>query len=195
MKVKFSSLMNSKLVVVGISVLALTSFAAAGSVSYLTTAYGPQTFQADTFLLTGQSGNVSLNTVGITTADINFASFTVGDSGSFNGSEPLTITFDLTLDGVTHTLTQQATWTITPSQDSFITVTASGPVLFVTTDGTWNVTLDPYSIVATSLGTFTQATAADFASVPERGDLATPLFCGILVLGAVFRFRPKQLQA
>ena len=196
MKAKFSSLMNGKLVLLVISVLALTSFAAASNISvpYSTTSYGPETYQGDTFSLSGLSGNILLSTVSTTTDAINFADLTIADSGNFTGSEQLTVTYNLTLDGVTHTLTQQATWTIGLTQDSFATV-AGTPVLFVTPDGTWNVTLDAYSITGTSVGDFTVFTNADFtpvpAPVPEPTTLATLLGFGIFNLAAVFGVRRK----
>ena len=172
------------------SVCTLTSLAAAATVSYSPAPYGPQAYQADAFSLTGQSGTVSLSSTSTTTADINTANFTVGDSGSFSGSQPLTISYGLTLDGVTHTLTQQATWTITPSQDTFVTVASSAPVLFVTPSGNWNVALDGYSIPANAMTTFTASTPADFTPTPEPGTLLM-LGSGVIGLAGVARRKLK----
>ena len=159
--------------------LACTTGAYADSVTvgYSTTGVGPLSFQADTFSLSGQSGSLTLNTASTTTQDINTATFFTGDSGSFSGSEPLTLVYDLTLDGVTKAVTQTATWTITTSQDTFVTVAASSPVLFVTSDGNWDVTLDAYSFTGAALGSQTESTTADFRAVPE------PSAVGLLSLG------------
>ncbi len=143
------------------------------TVGYSTTGVGPLSFQGDTFSLSGQSGSLTLDTASTTTQDINSATFFTGSSGLFSGSEPLTLTYDLTLDGVTEALTQAATWTITPSQDSFITVAASSPVLFVTSQGNWDVTLDAYSFTSTTVGlSQTASTPADFTPVPEPSTMA-----------------------
>ena len=185
--------MKSKLAVLVLvaSVCTLTSLATANTiVSYSTVPYGPQALQADAFSLTGQSGILSLSSNSTTTADINTANFIVGDSGSFSGSQPLTISYDLTLDGVTHALTQQATWTITPSLDSFVTVASSAPVLFVTPSGNWNVALDGYSIPANAITTFTAGSPADFTPTPEPGTLLM-LGSGVLGLAGVARRKLK----
>ena len=155
------------------------------TLGYSTIGIAPLSFQADTFSLSGQSGLLTLDTASTTTQDINSAAFHNGDSGSFNGSEPLTLTYDLTLDGVTEALTQTATWTITLSKDTFITVAASSPVLFTTSLGTWDVTLDAYSFVGIpgTIGTTrTEATSADFTAVPEPSTMAL-LAAGLLGLG------------
>jgi hypothetical protein len=150
----------------------VSASATAIPVSYSTTGVGPIAFQADTFSLSGQSGSLTLDTTSLTTADINSATFFTGDSGAFAGSKTFDLTYDLTLDGVTNALVQSATWTITPSQDTFVTVAASAPVQFVTGAGNWDVTLNAYSFSSTAVGlSQTQQTSANFASVPEPSSL------------------------
>jgi len=162
---------RTAVILVALLVLTLTVVASANvTVGYATTTFGPQTFQGDSFALNGQSGTLSLSTVTTTTSDINGAVFLVGYSAVAYASEALTVSYDLTLDGVTHTLSQPATWSVTPSIDTF-TAAAGSPVLFVTPSGTWLVALDAYSIPATNIGTFTQSTAADFVPVPEPSSL------------------------
>jgi len=139
------------------------------TVSFSTTGAGPFNFQADTFSLTGQFGFIALDTASSTTANINTAVFFTGDSGSFSGTQTLFLTYGLTIDGITQDLNQMATWTVTPSLDTFITVSASSPVLFETPSGTWNVRLGAYSFsaVTSDIGvTQTMPTPADF-EVPE----------------------------
>ena len=152
------------------------------TVGYSTTGSGPFTFEADNFSLTGQAGFLTLDTVSSTTTNINTAVFFTGDSGSFIGTQTLTLAYDLTLDGVTQSVTQMATWTITPPLDTFATVAASSPVLFDTPAGKWNVTLGAYSFAAVSsdIGTTQVApTPADFA-VPEPSAIA--LFTSSLLM-------------
>jgi|SRR5215469_16470047 len=102
----------------------------------------------------------------------------------------LSLTYNLTLDGVTQALTQMATWTITPSFDSFVTVAGSAPVLFKTAAGSWNVTLNAYSFPGQFFGTQIQATSANFAPISEPATLA--LFgAGLLTLGGLLRKRVR----
>src|ERR1700687_3739532 len=127
------------------AVFAIPAAASNVTLSYSATAAGPFNFQADTFSLGGQSGSVILDTAVPIVGNINNATFTVGDSGNFDGSEQLTISYDLTLAGVTETVSQLATWTITPGLDTLFTVSASAPVLFSTPSGSWDVILEGYS--------------------------------------------------
>jgi hypothetical protein len=144
-------------------------------------------FASDTFSLIGvPSGSITLDTVISTTVGINTAKFVVGDSGSFSGSEPVGLSYDLDLDGVTEILSQSATWTITPGGDSFVTVAASAPVLFVTSAGSWYVSLDAYSFGLKGIGSYTQPTMATFAPTPEPASML--LFgTGSLLMGGMFR--------
>lgn len=167
-----------------------------GTVSYTTTGAGPLAFQADAFSLTGQTGSLTLDTILSTRANINTAVFFTGDSGNFSGSNTLTLTYDLTLDGVTQSFTQTATWIVAPSLDTF-TAAFSSPVLFNTAAGSWDVTLEGYYLFATpgDIGTSQRAlTYADFVplpAVPEPGTL--PLFsAGLLMLGTRLRKRHQH---
>jgi len=170
------------------SLLAVPAAAGTLDVSYSTSAAGPYNNAADSFSLGGQSGTLTLNDSGITTQTINSGYYTTGDSGPFTGAEPLTLSYSLTLDGVTHTLTQTATsWAITPSVDT-LDVAASSPVLFVTPQGNWDVTLDAFSFSTAQLGTDTLAFQADFASTPEPDSL---FLVGTSLVGIGLLFRRK----
>ena len=129
--------------------MAIPAAAGTVTVSYSTSPAGPYNYAADTFSLAGQSGTLTLDNAAGTTQTINGGSYYTGnsvnpDGSGFVGTEPLTLSFSLTLDGVTHTLTRTATWAITPGPDT-LDVTASFSVLFVTPLGDWDVTLDPFS--------------------------------------------------
>jgi len=188
--------MHKALMVLVCSILLVVpAFADSLSVSYSSTNVGPFSFQADTFSLTGQSGVLTLDSSVLTTAAINTAVFFTGDSGNFSGTESGTLVYSLTLDGVTQLVGQMATWTITPSQDTFVSVGASSPVLFNTAQGSWLVTLDGYSLSSTSIGlTQTTATSADFVPVPEPGTLAL-LGSGLLLVAGKLRRKVVLGQA
>ena len=188
--------MHKALMILVCSILFIVpAFADSVSVSYSSTSLGPFSFQADTFSLTGQSGVLTLDSSVLTTAAINTAVFFTGDSGTFSGTESGTLIYGLTLDGVTQAVGQMATWTITPSQDTFVSVGASSPVLFNTAQGSWLVTLDGYSLSSTTIGlTQTTATSADFVPVPEPGTLAL-LGSGLLLVAGKLRRKAVQGQA
>jgi hypothetical protein len=149
------------------------------SVPFATTAVGPLTFQADSFSLSGQAGSLALNTALSTANVINTGTFVVGDSGSFNGTQNLTLSFSLTLDGVTHTLSQPVDWTITNTTDTFEAFTAASPVLFTTPLGNWNVTLNEFSSAGSVDFTGRPPVSATFAPVPT----AVPEPASMLLLG------------
>lgn len=153
-------------------------------VFYSTPWVPPIAYQADHFLLTGQLGTLTLDTVSTTTAPINTALFVVGNSGLFDGSQSLTLSFALTLGNVTHLLSQSATWTITPDRDWFVALTAPSPVRFDTSLGSWDVTLNGYTFNPTGFGPFCQPVTATFAPVPETSTF-TLFATGLIALVAL----------
>lgn len=148
---------------------------------------GPLTFQADTLSMSGQTGTLTLDSSGTTTNAINVATLNVGNSGLFNGSQNISLDFDLTLDGVVHQLQQQASWTISPSQDSVLAFDASGPVLFETSLGNWLVTLKAFSIIATNVGVNTSSVSAE--CVARRGGSGASVTCRSAPAGPRYGFR------
>jgi PEP-CTERM motif len=126
-----------------------------------------------------------------TTSTINTAVLTVGNSGPVSATTNLLLAYSLTLAGMTHTVTQTATWTITPSLDTFVAVQASAPVLFETAAGDWYVTLNGFSFSANTLGTQTQGVTADFAPVPVPEPASLLLF-GTGAVGALARRRRRR---
>lgn len=164
------------------------------TVSFSSTGLAPLTFHADTFSLSGESGTLTLDSVSSVNQGVNKATFTVGFGPS--GTENLTLSYGLTVDGVTHTVSQSATWLITAPGDNFITLAASAPVLFVTGAGSWEVTLDSYAFPITHLGTSTLSTPATFTptpftSTPEPASIM--LFgTGLIAIGGLIRNGRKR---
>ena len=102
-------------------------------ISFESGSTGLQSFFGDSFSLSevGTSGLLTLDPATTTAATLNQATLDISDYTNENGgyeSRLLDLSFDLTLDGVTHTLTQNATWSITPTYDSVLSVAASTPV-------------------------------------------------------------------
>ncbi|HTT10802.1 MAG TPA: PEP-CTERM sorting domain-containing protein [Burkholderiaceae bacterium] len=162
-------------VLFGAGLGAIAGWAAASpvSVSDSTTSIGPLTYFADTFTESGMAGSLNLDTAAPTPGvQVNEALLAVGDSGLTDASQTFTLSFDLTLDGVTHTMTQTMLWTVTPSQDQTLAAAASSGVLFVTGAGNWLVTLDSFQMTADFFGNYATPVTADFAAVPEPGTLA-----------------------
>jgi hypothetical protein len=162
------------------------------TVSFSSTGVGPLTFNADTFSLSGilPGGTLALDDMSSVTRGVNNATFTV-DYG-LAGTKDLTLSYDLTVAGVTHTVSQSAVWTITDPADNFVTVAASAPVLFVTGAGSWEVTLDAYAFPFITLpGSMTLSTPAIFTPVPEPASMM--LFgTGLIAMGGVIRNGRKR---
>jgi hypothetical protein len=155
-----------------------------------------QSFFGDNFSLTGGSGLLSLDTdamssVTVNTALLDIANYTY-DNGGFE-TQPISLSFDLTLDGVTHKLVQNATWSITPTYDSVFSVAASGPTEFDTKSGSWGVTLNSFSIGGGALGNFSAPVKADFRPVPEPASIV--LLGTALVGGGIQRWRKRRVNA
>jgi len=160
------------------------------TVSFSSTALGPLTFHADTFSLSGvPSGTLALDTVASVIQGVNNATFTVANGAA--GTENLTLSYALTVDGVTHSVSQSATWLITDPGDDLVTVAASAPVLFVTGAGNWEVTLDAYAFPITASGALTLSTPATFTPTPEPASMM--LFgTGLMFIGGVLRNARKR---
>jgi hypothetical protein len=172
-----------------LSTFASTAAASPIVVSFSTTSLGPLIFAGDTFSMTGLSGLLSLDTAVQTNRTVNTALFNVGDSGIFTGSQNLTLSYSLTLAGVTHALSQSATWSISPVVDTFMAVAGSAPVVFDTPSGDWSVVLNPFSFSATTTGLRTQSVSATFSVVPEPTSL---LLLGSGALGLFARRRRRS---
>jgi hypothetical protein len=128
-----------------------------------------------------------LDTTLLTTTIVNAGTYTTVGTPGADVRYPI-LSYDLTLDGVTHTLSQAATWTITTGPDTFVT-TASAPVQFVTPDGIWNVTLEAFSFSnQATIGELPIQVSADFDPVPEPATFAT-VGCVTLAGLAVLRRR------
>jgi PEP-CTERM motif-containing protein len=154
------------------------------------------TFFGDQFSESGLSGLLNLDTsvskvVTVSTANFNIVDYTY-DNGGFE-SKPITLSFDMTLDGVTHSLTQTGTWSITPTWDSMLSFNSVAPVLFNTPDGSWNVSLLGFSVGGGVLGSFSAPIQAQATPTPEPGTLM--LLCAGLAGGGIRRWRKRQQTA
>lgn len=129
----------------------------------------------DTLDMIGTSGVLALDSGATTTANILNATYTTVSTWG-TGVRTLNLSYDLTLDGVTHTISQPATWTITLGPDTFA-ADAGAPVTFDTAMGSWNVTADPFTIDnGAAVGTIPLSIQADFlpipgTTVPEPGSI------------------------
>ena len=166
--------MSAKMSLVAAALAALTGAAVAAPVNLSYTASGSpvQSFLADTVQLVGQAGNLALDSAAATSHAVNTLALVVGDSGQASDSTSIALSFDLTVGGVTHTLTQAANWTITPTVDTLQVLASASPVLFDTGSGRWAVSLGSFSISPTALGTWRSTVTASFQPVPEPGSLA-----------------------
>lgn len=146
-------------------------------------------FAQDTFSMHGMPGVLTLDTELETTHAVSTADLIVGNSGSFVGTQTVTFSYDLTLNGITHTLTQTGTWFISPEFDSFA-MDASDTVLFKTPAGRWAVTLNAFSFPSVGVGSFAQPATADFAPVPEPASI---FLLGGGAIGLVMRRRRRTV--
>lgn len=145
-------------------------------------------YQADTFQFLGSTGSINLNTASPVTVNVNSAQLNIGNSGSFSGSESLTVGYNLTVGGVTHSVSQMATWSVTPALDTFLTFQASSPVLFdLGPNGEYAVTINAFSISSGIVGSHPVAsTSATFDPVPEPTSVA--------LLGAVVAMTAMRIR-
>jgi PEP-CTERM motif-containing protein len=151
------------------------------------------TFFGDQFSESGLSGSLNLDTSASKTITVNVANFNIVDYTYDNGgfeSKPVTLAFDLTLDGVTHTLSQTGIWSITPWYDSMLTFSSVAPVLFNTVDGSWNVSLLGFSVGGGALGAFNTPIQAEATPTPEPGTLM--LLCAGIAGGGIRRWRQRK---
>jgi hypothetical protein len=163
------------------------------TLSFNTSGMSPVSFFGDQFSETGMSGMLNLDTsvsktVTVGTAKFNIVDYTY-DNGGFE-SKPVSLSFNMTLDGVTHSLTQTGTWSITPSWDSMLTFNSVAPVLFNTPDGSWNVSLMGFSVGGGVLGAFTAPIQAQATPTPEPGTLM--LLCAGMAGGGIRRWRKRK---
>jgi PEP-CTERM motif len=153
-------------------------------VFYSTTSFAA-TFQGDSFSLSGESGILTLDTTLPTVNEINFAFFHEGDTGSAGASEFLTVSYNLNLDGVTETVSQVASWQIAllgPPNPDIFGAFPSAPVLFVTSAGNWDVSLDFYGFLGVDGATNSNSASATFTPVPVSHN-PTPEPASILLFG------------
>ena len=189
--------MKGKLGTVALA-LALPLVAAAAeaspvTLSFSSTGISPVSFFGDQFSESGLSGLLNLDTSVSKTVTVNVANFNIVDYTYDNGgfeSKPVTLAFNMTLDGVTHSLTQTGIWSITPSWDSMLTFNSVAPVLFNTPDGTWNVSLLGFSVGGGALGSFKTPIQAQATPTPEPGTLM--LLCAGIAGGGIQRWRKRR---
>jgi hypothetical protein len=147
-----------------------------------------QSLFGDNFSLSeiGTGGFLTVNSGTVTTVTLNKATLDIADYTNYNGgyaTRLLDLSFALTLDGITHTLTQNAQWSITPTFDSVVSAAASTPVEFDTASGAWSVSLNGFSVGGGALGTFSAPVTAKVRGVPEPATIL--LFATALVAGGI----------
>ena len=192
--------MSRKLGIVALA-LALPLVAVAAEASPVTLSFnsastGPVSFFGDQFSESGLSGVLNLDTSLSKTVTVNVAHFNIVDYTYDNGgfeTQPVTLGFAMTLDGVTHNLTQTGIWSITPSYDSMLTFNAVAPVLFNTADGSWNIRLLGFSVGGSVLGAFTAPIQAEVTPTPEPATLL--LLCAGIAGGGIQRWRKRKAIA
>jgi hypothetical protein len=190
--------MKRKLGIVALA-LALPLVAVAAEASPVTLSFhsagaGPNSFFGDQFSESGLSGMLNLDTSVPKVVTVNVANFNIVDYTYDNGgfeSKPVTLAFDMTLDGVTHNLSQTGTWSITPWYDSMLTFNSVAPVLFSTPDGSWNISLLGFSVGGGALGAFSTPIEAQVTPTPEPGTLL--LLCAGIAGGGIQRWRKRKI--
>jgi hypothetical protein len=127
-----------------LAAFSLSAMAANVSVPFTTSSSVQVSLFADTFQMNGNTGTLTLTDNNTTTNTINSGIFHVGDSGGNVGTLPFVLTYDLTLDGVTHSLSQNAILSVGANFDELTASAGSGPVEFDIPVGSWDVTLDAF---------------------------------------------------
>ena len=181
------------------AVVALAASAADASpvtVAFSSTSTNLTPFYGDRFSESGLSGFLDLDTslsksVTVNVANLNIVDYTY-DNGGFE-AQPVTLGFDLTLDGVTHSLSQTGTWSITPTFDSMLSFAALSSVVFNTAHGTWNVSLLGFSVGGGVLGAFSAPVQAQVTPTPTP-EPATLLLLGTgaLMGGGIKRWQKRR---
>ena len=156
-----------------------------------------QSFFGDNFSLsgTGGSGLLTLDTTASTSATVNQALLDIANYTNDNygyETQPLGLSFDLTLGGVTHTLTQSGTWSITPTFDSVLAAAAWVPVRFDTSGGSWDVRLNSFAVGGGVLGMFRAPVTASIQPVPEPASI---VLLGTAFIGCgIQRWRKRRMN-
>ena len=155
-----------------------------------------QSYFGDNFALSGGgSGLLNLDPTASTTATVNQAVLNIANYTNANNgyeSRSLDLSFLLTLDGVTHTIFQTGKWSITPTFDSVLTLAASTPVEFDTSNGSWEVSLNSLAVGGGTLGTFSAPVTANIQAVPEPASFL--LLGTAFVGGGIQRWRKRRMN-